>query len=211
MEIAVRNLLFLANIFVFLWFSISGFPNHSHLGITVQPRSEQFLQEKSSIEPGTFFEIQPGDILLIRGTTWVDKAIKLVTRSPYSHVVGVVNSDQVVEILPFSKAKLTNVRDYSGRADVFTCKRLSSDDRKKIVSYATRKIGTSYDYYLLVWEASRFLLHWVWPYENTNSSLCSTLWSEAYRNAGIDLCPEVKFPAPGDLAKSKYLNKVKSI
>ena len=203
MEVYVRNLVFLMSVFILLWFTTYSFLNNSNFGMPVQQRPEQ-----SILEPGPVSDIQPGDILLIRGDTWVDKIIKLVTRSPYSHVVGVVNSDHVVEILPFSTARFKKIQDYTGRADVFTCERLSNDDRTKIISYVNGKLGTSYNYNLLFWEASRYFLNWVWPYENKDSSICSTLWSEAYRKAGIDLCPDVKFPAPGDLAKSRYLHKV---
>lgn len=205
MGVSVRNLLFLVGIFTLLWFLTYSFLNFN-LGMSIQQKSEQPI-----IEPGPVSEIQPGDILLIHGNTWVDEIIKLVTRSPYSHVVGVVNTHQVVEILPLSKVRFRKIQDYIGRADVFTCDRLSVDERRKIVNYVKAKIGTPYDYSLLIWEASRYLFNWVWPYKNKDSSLCSTLWSEAYRKAGIDLCPDVKFPVPGDLAKSRYLHKVRKL
>lgn len=195
-------LLFSINFFIILWLATNNFLANSNDGMSVR------RPEQSIIVSAPASEIQPGDILLISGNTLVDKIIKLVTRSPYSHVVGVVNTNQVVEILPLSTVRLKKIQDYTGRADVFTCERLSNDDRRKIISFVTGKIGASYDYDLIIWEASRYLFNWVWPYDNKDSSLCSTLWSEAYRKAGIDLCPDVKFPVPGDLAKSKYLHKV---
>ncbi|GAB6156569.1 hypothetical protein JCM17380_53220 [Desulfosporosinus burensis] len=199
----VKMILFSINFFIILWLATNNFLANSNDGMSVR------RPEQSIIESVPASGIQPGDILLISGNTLVDKIIKLVTRSPYSHVVGVVNPNQVVEILPLSTARFKKIQDYTGRADVFTCERLSNDDRRKIVDYVTGKIGASYDYYLIIWEASRYLFNWVWPYDNKDSSICSTLWSEAYRKAGIDLCPDVKFPVPGDLAKSRYLHKVK--
>ena len=202
MQGTVKMMLFLINFFIILWLATNNFLANSNDGMSAR------RPEQSIIVSAPASEIQPGDILLISGNTLVDKIIKLVTRSPYSHVVGVVNPNQVVEILPLSTARFKKIQDYTGRADVFTCERLSNDDRRKIVDYVTGKIGASYDYYLIIWEASRYLFNWVWPYDNKDSSLCSTLWSEAYRKAGIDLCPDVKFPVPGDLAKSRYLHKV---
>ena len=202
MQGTVKMMLFSINFFIILWLATNNFLANSNDGMSVR------RPEQSIIESVPASGIQPGDILLISGNTLVDKIIKLVTRSPYSHVVGVVNPNQVVEILPLSTARFKKIQDYTGRADVFTCERLSNDDRRKIVDYVTGKIGASYDYYLIIWEASRYLFNWVWPYDNKDSSLCSTLWSEAYRKAGIDLCPDVKFPVPGDLAKSSYLHKV---
>ena len=202
MQGTVKMMLFLINFFIILWLATNNFLANSNDGMSAR------RPEQSIIVSAPASEIQPGDILLISGNTLVDKIIKLVTRSPYSHVVGVVNPNQVVEILPLSTVRLKKIQDYTGRADVFTCKRFSNDDRRKIISFVTGKIGSSYDYYLIIWEASRYLFNWVWPYDNKDSSLCSTLWSEAYRKAGIDLCPDVKFPVPGDLAKSRYLHKV---
>lgn len=203
MQGTVKMMLFLINFFIILWLVTNNFLANSNDGMSAR------RPEQSIIVSAPASEIQPGDILLISGNTLVDKIIKLVTRSPYSHVVGVVNPNQVVEILPLSTARFKKIQDYTGRADVFTCERLSNDDRRKIVDYVTGKIGASYDYYLIIWEASRYLFNWVWPYDNKDSCLCSTLWSEAYRKAGIDLCPNVKFPVPGDLAKSRYLHKVR--
>lgn len=202
MQGTVKMMLFSINFFIILWLATNNFLANSNDDMSVR------RPEQSIIVSAPASEIQPGDILLISGNTLVDKIIKLVTRSPYSHVVGVVNPNQVVEILPLSTVRLKKIQDYTGRADVFTCERLSNDDRRKIISFVMGKIGASYDYDLIIWEASRYLFNWVWPYDNKDSSLCSTLWSEAYRKAGIDLCPDVKFPVPGDLAKSRYLHKV---
>jgi len=204
MEVSVKNL-FLGSVLFLLWFATYIFLNNCNFRVPVEQRTQQ-----SIMESGPAYEIQPGDILLIRGNTWVDEIIKLVTRSPYSHVVGVIDPNQVVEILPLSTTRFSKIQDYAGRADVFTCTGLSNDDRTKIVSNVTAKIGTTYDYHLIIWEASRFLFKWVWPYEYKDSRICSTLWSDAYRKVGIDLCPEIKFPVPGDLANSQMLIQTRS-
>lgn len=204
MQRTVKMMRFSINIFIILWLSTNYFLANFNSGLSV------IRPEQSNSESVTASEIQPGDILLLSGNHWVDKIIKLVTQSPYSHVAGVVNPNQVVEISPLSTVRYKDLQEYNARADVFTCNQLSEDDRKKIVDYVTAKIGTSYDYNLIIWEASRFLLNWKWPYENKDSNLCSTLWSDAYREAGIDLCPDVKFPVPGDLSKSRYLHKTRS-
>ena len=201
MQDSIKKLLFSINILTLLCLATYNF-----LG---KPNPNMPVPEPSTNEPIPVSEIQPGDILLMHGNTFVDKVIELVTRSSYSHVMGVINSNQVVEISPLSTTRYKSLQEYIRRADVFTCDRLSANDRKKIVNYVTAKIGTSYDYNLVIWEASRYLLNWKWPYRSKDSSLCSTLWADAYRKVGIDLCPEIRFPVPGDLAKSQYLHKVR--
>lgn len=155
-------------------------------------------------------KLQPGDLLLIRGNTWIDKVIKRITGSSYTHVAGVVSPDEAVEILPFKRTHYQKLETYTGRVDVFTCNNLTDDQRRKIVEHAINKIGTKYDYKLVIWEASRYLLHWIWPYKPGNDSLCSTLWADAYRNAGVNLCPDIIYPSPGDLGESPIIEKVKN-
>ncbi len=153
-------------------------------------------------------EIRPGDIILVYGSTWIDQVIKKIIRSDYTHVAGVVKSNEVIDILPFTQAGYKNLRLFAGKADVFTCDTLTDDQRRKIVDYVNRKVGTSYNYWLVVWEGCRYLLNWQWPYKTGKSGLCSTLWADAYREAGVDLCPEAIFPSPRDLADSRLLRKV---
>ncbi|WP_425805507.1 hypothetical protein ACHOLT_02245 [Desulfitobacterium sp. Sab5] len=153
-------------------------------------------------------KIQPGDLLLIQGNTWIDKVIKRITGSSYTHVAGVVGPDEAVEILPFKRTNYQKLETYTGRVDVFTCNSLTDDQRRKIVEHAVNKVGAKYDYKLIIWEASRYLFHWVWPYKARDNSLCSTLWADAYRNAGINLCPDIIYPSPGDLGESPIIQKV---
>lgn len=155
-------------------------------------------------------KIRPGDLLLIRGNTWIDKAIKHITGSSYTHVAGVIGPDKMVEILPFKRTGYQKLETYNGQVDVFTCNTLTDEQRRKIVEHIVKKVGTKYDYKLVFWEASRYLFHWVWPYKAGDNSLCSTLWADAYRKAGIDLCPDIIYPSPGDLEKSPIIQKIES-
>lgn len=152
-------------------------------------------------------KVRPGDIILVRGSTLIDRLIKAVTGSVYTHVAGVIKSDEVIDILPFTEAGYKSLYIYAGKADVFTCDTLTDKQRKNVVDYVRKRIGIKYDYALLVWEASRYMFHWDWPYKNSNSGICSTLWADAYRHAGVNLCPNISFPSPVDLAKSKILRK----
>jgi uncharacterized protein YycO len=170
--------------------------------------SNLVLHNGSSITPSM---IRPGDLLLIQGNTWIDKVIKRITGSPYSHVAGVVGPDEAVEIRPFQRTNYQKLENYTGRVDVFTCNSLTDDQRRKIVEHAVQKVGTKYDYMLVIWEASRYLFHWVWPYQAGDNSLCSTIWADAYRKAGIDLCPDIIYPSPGDLGKSPIIQKVERV
>lgn len=196
----IRNIfILLAFSIIFLWIGtlISSPPN----AIVLSCKEDPYI---------TSYKIQPGDILLIRGNTWIDKIIRVITGSQYTHVAGVVNSDEAIEILPFNRTQFQKLRSYTGRTDIYTCSDLTAEQRKKIVEHAVERIGTKYDYKLIFWEASRYLFDWTWPYNTDNKSLCSTLWAEAYRKAGVNLCPDIIYPTPGDLGKATLLEKIES-
>ncbi|MHB1654105.1 MAG: hypothetical protein ACYCVD_16765 [Desulfitobacteriaceae bacterium] len=154
--------------------------------------------------------IRPGDIVLLSGSGWIDRTINRITQSIYSHAAGVIKPYEVIDILPFKKAGYKKLNQYTGRVDIFTCDLLTDTQRNIIIEYVNKKVGVSYDYFLLFWQASRYLLHWIWNYKKSRRIICSTLWAEAYREVEVELCPGIKYPSPGDLANSTLLRRVLS-
>lgn len=210
----IKKISFLPISVMFFWvwtlaFSPSRFLDDDRSLLDQTPSvTESFVQDGSCAISS---KIRPGDVLLIRGDTWIDKIIRIITGSPYTHVAGVVNSDEAIEILPFKTVRFRKLSSYTGRTDVYAYSDLTDEQRKKIVEQVINKVGTKYDYKLIFWEASRYLLHWKWPYQaGNNCCLCSTLWAEAYRKAGVDLCPDILYPSPGDLGNSAILQKIES-
>ncbi|GIM47050.1 hypothetical protein DNHGIG_25990 [Collibacillus ludicampi] len=156
----------------------------------------------------TSFVIRPGDLIFVGGSDLLGRIIEEVTDSPYCHVAGLVKENELIEAQGFRKTGYQGLDYYAGRADVYTCDSLTNEQIKEIVEYVTDFVGTRYDYLLLAWEWARYKLHRVWPYKETKTRICSTLWADAYREAGVDLCPGIIYPTPGDLAKSSLLRKV---
>lgn len=152
--------------------------------------------------------MKPGDLVFVRGTDWIGRVVEEVTQSPYCHVAGVVKENELIEANAFRKTGDVGLDFYRGRSDVYICDILTDEQRQKIVEYVSAFVGTHYDYLLLFWEWARFKLKWVWPYKEKHSRICSTLWADAYREAGVDLCPGIIYPTPGDLSKSPFLRKV---
>lgn len=156
-------------------------------------------------------DILPGDLILVRGNYWLADLIEHISDSPYYHVAGVVKDNELIEANGFRKTGFQALDYYSGVADVYRCPTLTDEQRAIIMKYVYKQIGTNYDYKLIVWEAIRYLTHILLPFKETKNRICSTLWSDAYLAAGINLCPDLKYPSPGDLAQSKLLVKVGSI
>ncbi|MHB1651681.1 MAG: hypothetical protein ACYCVD_04280 [Desulfitobacteriaceae bacterium] len=158
-------------------------------------------------------EMRKADLILVRGRGWFSKEIEEITKSPYSHVAGIVKENELVEANGFRFPGVTYAAldYYAGRADVFTCDVLAKEQRQQITNLAISEVGDPYDYPLLFWQFFRYRFGWHLPYREGKSRECSVLWAEIYRNVGIDLCQGIEYPSPADLAQSKLLRKVGGI
>ena len=71
-------------------------------------------------------------------------------------------------------------------------------------------MGSQYDWLLLLWEFIRYETGILLPYDPGPSRISSYLATDAYTKAGLDLWSGIRFPSPGDVAKSKLLQKIGS-
>lgn len=158
-------------------------------------------------------ELQPGDLILVRGTAGIARVIEAVEHSPYSHVAGVVEGSTLVEAQGMRRTGTIDASAYVGCSDVYRFKYpLPIKRRDKIVELAKAAIGGRYDYLLILIELVRYLLHVTIRYkEPPNARICSVLWTSIYRKAGIDLCKGIRYPSPADVVASPYLKKVGSL
>lgn len=157
-------------------------------------------------------DIRSADLILVKGTGWISKTIKDVGRSLYSHVAGIVKENELMEAQGFKRTGYQVLDYYAGRADVFTCDELTEVQRRLILECVKQEVGGNYDYLLLAWEFLRYVFNLILPYkEGRTRRICSTLWADAYRSVGIDLCPGIKYPSPADVAQSKLLRKIGSL
>lgn len=161
-------------------------------------------------------ELKPCDLILVKGSrqSFVSREIEDITNSPYSHVAGVVTLDgkTIVEAEGFQKTGQVplskyNINDY----DVYRFEGLTETQRDLILGYVNGRLGGHYDYFLLVVEFFRYVFHKVLPYkEPFGYTICSSLWYDAFKSAGIDLCPDIdsKYASPKDVSESKLLKKI---
>ncbi|QSO46900.1 C40 family peptidase [Alicyclobacillus mengziensis] len=155
--------------------------------------------------------MQPGDLIFIRGTEGMAGPIKKVTRSPYTHIAGIVLDGHVLESQALRRTGHLTLETYKGVSDVYTCPVLSMEQRHEIVQAATKWLGAKYDYLLFGFLAFKHLLRLDVPvYGGKKRQICTTLWTDAYRSVGIELCPGIEYPTPGELAESALLRKVGS-
>jgi uncharacterized protein YycO len=147
-----------------------------------------------------------GDIVLVYGRGFEGDVIDYVEHSKYAHTAGFVAADKLVEINTI-KTEYVDMSMYKGTADVFTCDTLTDEQRDLIAIYIISQLGTHYDWILSFLEGIRYIFHVMLPYKEFHNHICSTLWNDAYKSVGIDLCPNIKDPSPADLSGSKLLRK----
>lgn len=155
---------------------------------------------------------QIADILLEYGSnSIIGEIIDDFEHSKYSHTAGIVSEGELIEANGFKKTGYIELSVYKNEADIFTCDILTEKQRKLIVKYVKSQVGTTYDWVLLFEEAFRFLFNLAIPHKEFHNHICSTLWADAYRHAGIDLTPGIRYPSPSDLSKSKLLRRVSEV
>ena len=147
-----------------------------------------------------------GDIVLVYGKGFEGDVIDAVEHSKYAHTAGFVATDKLVEINTI-KTEYVDMGMFKGNADVFTCDILTDEQRDLIAIYIISQLGTHYDWILLFLEGIRYIFHVMLPYREFHKHICSTLWNDAYKSVGIDLCPNINYPSPADLSESKLLRK----
>jgi hypothetical protein len=167
-----------------------------------------FLYPKGGID----LDIKLGDLILVRGNEGLSYEIEWITRSPYSHVAGVVKPNELIEAQAFRKTGYQALDYYAGCADLFTCDAATDEQRLQMVANIERFIGSHYSYLLIGWELIRYAFGvMLMPKKSWDPIICSTLWVvEGYRHVGIDLCPGIRFPSPADIANSNLLRKISS-
>jgi hypothetical protein len=152
--------------------------------------------------------VQPADLIFIRGTEGIAGPIKWLTQSPYTHIAGLVDEGQIFESQAGRRAGFESVETYKGVADVYRCPLVTEEQRREIINAVLQWAGSGYDYLRFGSLACRQILGAVIPmpvYSSRTRHICTTLWVDAYRAAGIDLCPGVAHPTPGELAQSPLL------
>lgn len=155
-------------------------------------------------------ELKPCDLILVKNHGLVSDIIKDITDSNYSHVAGVIDKNGIlVEAEGFEKTGKVSIDKYKDIYDVYRYKGLTEEDSEKILGFINGQLNSHYDYFLLFIEFIRYVFHKTLPYkEPFGYSICSGLWSKAFRSVGIDLTPNILYPSPKDISESKLLTKI---
>ncbi len=154
-------------------------------------------------------QFRTGDLLCFRGRGPVSGLIRLLTRSPYSHVGAIYLFEGRVYCLEAVGAGVRLilmselVRRYHGGIDYFELLDVTDDQRRGAIGFGFQQLGKLYNHGGLV----RFLVYvltgWKSRRRQRATWFCSEIFVEAYRLQDVRLVPHrAAYAAPADLAAS---------
>jgi len=150
---------------------------------------------------------RPGDYGVVKTSGIVGFLIRLVTVSRWNHAFVCVADGVIVEARPLG-ATLSKASRYP-RAAYNQHESLTDDQRKEIVDFAVKAVGTPYGFidilviflriFGLRFGSKTRLMTWL---GNRDGLICSELVARAYESAGFKLINEPSYiVTPGDLAE----------
>jgi uncharacterized protein YycO len=181
----------------------------SEIGREVRGRRSRAERKGYTSARGDF---RPGDVLLFRGRGLASMGIRLLTRSPYSHVGLVFLYLERVYCLEAVGVGVRLIlmselmRRYHGGIDYYEVVNAADPQRDGAIAFGFQQLGKLYDRPGIV----RFLIAILFNRKPAVSEdqawFCSELVAAAYRRQGLALAPvSVSYTSPADLAVSPEL------
>lgn len=170
--------------------------------------------------------MQPHDILLYRGESFVSRLIQWGTHSPYNHVAIVIDPRYFLGVESSVGHEAAGVRAIDlrkldrCRVDVFRVRPEFSFDGDKVVSFLVNRLGAKFDYWGVVGLGLMKLASFLTGFrtftgynrfQRDRDYFCSELVYEAFLAGGIDIVPQVgeaEVTSPADIAQSARLIQV---
>ncbi len=167
--------------------------------------------------------LQPGDVLLVEGTSRVSSAIKYLTQSTWSHAALYVGDGQFLEVDMVQGVRLVGLMHFTG----FHCRicrpvSLSAQERQAICDYALARLGQHYDM-KNIFDLARYLLpnppvpvRWRRRLLSLGSgdptrAICSTLIAQAFESVSYPILPLIETLPAVDLLGHTNSDSVREI
>ena len=167
--------------------------------------------------------LQPGDVLLVEGTSRISSAIKYLTQSTWSHAALYVGNDGFLEVDMVQGVRLVPLSHFAG-FHCRICRPLSLNlvERQALCNYATARLGQQYDLKNIV-DLARYLLpnppiptRWrrrmlALGSGDPTRAICSTLIAEAFDSVRYPILPIIETLPALDLLGKTHSASVREI
>jgi uncharacterized protein YycO len=152
------------------------------------------------------YEPRIGDYGIVKTTGFFGFLIRLGTLSRWNHAFIYIGNDSIIEANP-GGIQRSHVGKYS-RIAWNKHEQLTMRQRKEIVQFAEKAIGTPYNFLMIgnlalrilglkIFAKTTLLYRWA---QKSKGYICSELCAEAYASAGVKI-QQPDLATPGDLAE----------
>lgn len=159
-----------------------------------------------------------GDIILVASNNIIGKLIRWYTKSEFNHVGLLVDNYNIVEATRFG-VLCTPINQYIAlqkknklKFKIYRVSDLNKEDALKVVKFAKKQVGKSYDFIQFICVACLYLWKKVRRIEPIDLSgwVCSELVAESFYEIGIVFSEEVDPDniTPKDIAQSNIILEI---
>jgi hypothetical protein len=167
--------------------------------------------------------LQPGDVLLVEGTSRISSAIKYLTQSNWSHAALYVGNTSFLEVDMLQGVRVVPLSHFAG-FHCRICRPLSLNlvERQALCNYAVARLGQQYDL-KNIFDLARYLLpnppipsRWrrrmlALGSGDPTRAICSTLIAEAFESVRYPILPIIETLPAIDLLGKTHSASVREI
>jgi hypothetical protein len=136
--------------------------------------------------------METGDIVFVRGNTWISKLIRFFDKGKFSHVALAVSTERITEAQYKTTVKVKPL-DYESY-EVFPMS-LSEEQKRQLLDSIRKYEGKRYDYFLAFSMATKWL-----RLDNPNYLMCTELVMKVLQDIGV-LAPHLEKMPPNEFYK----------
>lgn len=158
-------------------------------------------------------ELQPGDIIAVKGGGLFSKIVSFFTRSNYTHVSMMISDTKMIEANWYKKVNIVDFTYDKDHIEIYRYKNsLNIHQQIQVVQSSYDMLDKYYDYFQVLWYMLEFFIGKSYhsPLNLENFIICSELIDNSYLKIGINL---VDFRSDGnvtpkDIVSSKELIRI---
>jgi uncharacterized protein YycO len=143
-----------------------------------------------------------GDIVLFKGTSFISRIIRFISKGEYTHVALAINSEEIIEADRFIKTRVRKLSE--GESVILMRSSITEEQGQGIANYALTLVDNEYDYLsVFIWFIRLlFSSHIYGIFNNANRLYCSEVVDRSYQHEGIDLIIDRE---TGDVLPSEFI------
>ncbi|AEO93471.1 enoyl-CoA hydratase/carnithine racemase-like [Bacillus phage G] len=155
-------------------------------------------------------KLQPGDIVLIRGKSFISKFVRFFTKSEYTHAAMMISERHMIEANFNKKVNIVNFKYNPETMEIYRYKEdLTKEQQIVIVQSSYEMLNKYYDYLQVIFYMIEYFIgkRYDRMFNLQSFIICSEIIDRAYSEIEINLVEKSNM-TPGDLVMSKEIKRI---